>query len=154
AGAGGAAVGPVDALAVAQRPPEQLVDGDAEGLGLDVPQGQLDPGDGLGGDAARALAGHAVEVPVAHLDGPRVGPHQDRPRVAGGADDAVRVAAVRALAVAGDARIGPHRHELPGPPAGVDDEGLDPGDLHGLHAVDVVLAGLALAVGRVAPPLV
>ena len=50
-------------------PAEQLVDRHAERLGLDVPQGELDARDRLGRDAARALAGHAVEVPVDALDG-------------------------------------------------------------------------------------
>ena len=72
AGARGAAVRPVEPHPVAQRPAEQLVDGDAEGLGLDVPERQLDAGDGLVGDPAEVLAGAAQHVPVQALDGARI----------------------------------------------------------------------------------
>ena len=129
----GPAVGPVDALAEPERPAEELRHGDAERLGLDVPQRELDPRDRLGGDAPGALPRHAVEVPVDPLDGPGVLAEQHGLEVADRADDAVRVAAVRALSVAGEARVGADRDELPGPPPSVDDERLDPGDLQGLR---------------------
>jgi hypothetical protein len=130
AGARGAAVRPVDELALPQRAAEQLVHRDAQRLGLDVPERELDARDGLGRDAARALPRHAVQVPVAQLDGPRVAADEDGLEVADGAHHAVGIAAVGALAVAGDAGVGADGHELPRTPAGVDDERVDLRDLH------------------------
>ena len=137
AGAGGAAVGPVDHLALAGGAAEEGVDGHAEGFALDVPEGELDAGDGFGGDAAGRLAGEAVHVPVAGLDGERVAAEQDRLHVLDGSDDAVGVASVGHFAVAGDALVGADGDELPGPPAGVDDEGFDFADLHGRSSFGV-----------------
>src|SRR4029453_8089099 len=150
----GTAVGPVDGLAEPERTPEQLRDRHPERLRLDVPQRELDPRDGLRGDAAGTLPRHAVEVPVDPLDGPGILADQDRLEVPDRADDAVGIAAVRALPVAGQARVRADRHELPGPPARIDDERLDAGDLHRSDSVSVLLARLPLDVGRVAPPLV
>src|SRR5260370_738460 len=68
----GAAVGPVDAHALAHGPAEQLVDRHAEGARLDVEQGVLDGRDRLLHDAARGLAPHGVEQGDDGLPGPRV----------------------------------------------------------------------------------
>ena len=132
AGARGAAVGPVDHLALAGGAAEEGVDGHAERFALDVPEGELDTGDGFGGDAAGRLAGEAVHVPVAGLDGERVAAEQDRLHVFDGSDDAVGVASVGHFAVAGESVVGADGDELPGPPAGVDDEGFDFADFHGV----------------------
>src|SRR5262249_36537635 len=75
----------------------------------------------------------------------------DRLEVADAPHHAVRVAAVRALAVAGDAGVGAHGDELPRAPARVDDERLDPGDLHGRALADQNTAsGFA---GEPVPPI-
>ena len=150
----GPAVGPVDPLAEPEGPAEELVHRHAEGLGLHVPQRELDPRDRLGGDAAGALPRHAVEVPVDPLDRAGVLADQDGLEVPHRAHDAVRIAPVGALAVAGEAGVGPDGDELPGAPPRVDDERLDAGDLHGSDPVDVLLARLPLDVRRVVLPLV
>ena len=124
-------MGPVDALAFAGGPAEERVDGDAERLALDVPERQLDSGDGLGGDPARTLPRQPVHVPVEHLDRHRVAPQQQRLEILDRADDPVGVAPVRHLPVAGDPVRSPHRDELPGPPARIHHERLNRVDLHG-----------------------
>src|SRR5206468_11154060 len=98
--------------------------------GLDVPQRELDARDRLRGDAAGALAGHAVHVLVSHLDRARILADQDRGEVTDGRDDAVWIAAVGTLAVARDPRIGAHGDELPRAPSRVHDEGVEPRDFH------------------------
>src|SRR5881296_720644 len=124
------AVRPVHELALAHRSSEELVDRNPEGLGLDVPERQLHARDRLGRDAARALAGCAVEIPVAHLDGTRILAEEDGLEIVDRRHHTVGIPSVRALAVARDPGVGAHGDELPGAPPGVDDEGLDPGDLH------------------------
>ena len=55
----------VDADPVARRAAEQLVDGHAQGLALDVPEGHVDAAQGAGQDRAAAVEGVAVDrLPV------------------------------------------------------------------------------------------
>src|SRR5439155_4376583 len=68
----GAAVGPVEADAVAHRAAQHLVHGDAEGARLDVQHRVLDGGDGLLDHAARRLAPDGVHVRNVRLPGARV----------------------------------------------------------------------------------
>ena len=132
----GAAMRPVDHLPLARRAAEQRVHRHPQRLSLDVPKRQLDPRDRLGRDAAGRLPRQAVHVPVASLDRERIAAEQDRLHVSDRADNSVRIAPVRHLAVAGDAFGSAHCDELPGSPAGVNDEGLDFGDFHEvLHCV-------------------
>ena len=68
----GAAVRPVEADALAHRAAEQLVDGHAERLGLDVQKRVLDRADRLLDHAAARLAADRVEQRDHRLVGPRV----------------------------------------------------------------------------------
>ena len=125
------AVRPVDALAPPDRPPEQLVYGHAERLRLDIPQGELNPGDGFGSDPAGTLTGHAIKVPVARFDGTRILAQEDCFEFPGGRYDAVGHAPIGAFAVAGDASVGADGDELPRSPTRIDDECIDCRDFHG-----------------------
>ena len=86
------------------RAAEQLVDRHAQGLGFDVPQCELDAGDGFVRDAAEVLARSAQHVPVELLDRARVLADEQRLEIAHAAGHAVRIAAVAALAPADQAR--------------------------------------------------
>lgn len=126
----GSAVGPVEADRVPQGAAKELNDGNAEGLRLDVEEGELDPRDGLGRDARRALAGAADHIPAAHLIIARVLPDEQRLQVGDGSRNAVRGARLGALAVARDAFVGLDLDVDPGPPARIDDQRFHIGDLH------------------------
>src|SRR5438105_4988352 len=52
----------VDEAALAGLAAEEVVDGGVEGLALDVPEGDVDGGDGGHGDGAASPIGSAVEV--------------------------------------------------------------------------------------------
>ena len=111
-------------------PPNRLGRRYAQGLGLDIHQGELDARDGLGRDAARALPGGPQHVPEAHLVGTRGAAQEQGLEVFDGADDAVGGPVIAALAVPGDAVVRLDLDENPGAPAPVHDEGLDVGDFH------------------------
>ena len=97
----------------------------AERLALDVPQRKLNPCYRLGSDATRRLPRHAIHVPVARLNSARVLSQEYRFEILNRADDAVRVAPVRHLAVPGQTRICPDRAELPRSPTGINHERLN-----------------------------
>ena len=127
-----AAVRPVDPLPLPQRAAEKFVDRYAQGLRFHVPHSQLYSGDRLGGDAARALSGHAVHVLIIHFDVPGVAALEYRLELADGRRHAERVAAVGALPVPRQALIRAQRHKRPRTPACVDDERVNSRDLHTL----------------------
>ncbi len=125
------AVRPVQPHAVAHRAAEELVDRHAEGLGLDVPERQLDAGHRLVAHAAQVLARGAQHVPVQALDRPRILADQQRGQVLHRARDAVRAAIVAAFSPAHEAVVGLDANEGPGPPAAVTVQGFHARDLHG-----------------------
>src|SRR5262249_47889479 len=100
------------------------------GLGLDVPQGELDARDGLVGHPAEVLARPPDHVPVQALDRPRVLTDQEILEVAHAAGDAVRAPVVAALAPADETVVGLDAHERPRPPASVAVQRLHFRDLH------------------------
>src|SRR5262249_49486597 len=124
------AVRPVQTHAVAQRSAEQLVHRHAEGLGLEVPQRQLDPRDGLVGDAAEVLSGRAQHVPVQALDGAGVLTDDQMREVGHAAADPVGALVAAAPPPPRDPRVGLALDEGPRPPAAVAVQRLHTGDLH------------------------
>src|SRR5207249_3088168 len=52
----------VDEAALTGLAAEEVVDGDVEGLALDVPEGDVDGGDGGHGDGAAPPVGSAIEI--------------------------------------------------------------------------------------------
>jgi len=117
---------------VADRPAPELGTRHAAHLAEDVPQGQVDAGDGRGPDDAVPVP---EVLPVHHLpevlDPRRVFAHQQLGTVLHGPDDGPRVPLERGLAPAEQAvLIGEYLHEHPVPHPGVTDVGLDANDLH------------------------
>ena len=126
-----AAMRPVHRDRLARRPAEELVDGDAERLGLEVEQRVLDPGDRLRDDRARALPGGAVEIPVDRLDRSRIAPDDERREILDDAGEPARRAVrVGDLGPADEPVVRRRLEEDPGAPAGVAVERLERGDLH------------------------
>src|SRR5690349_3712832 len=125
-----ATVRPVEPDLAAGGAAEQLGDGDTKRLGFDIHEGTLHASDGLGGDAAWTLTQAAQHVPEARLEGAWILADEGRVQVCYSADDAVRRATVAALTPASNALVRLDFHECPRPPASVDNECLDIGDLH------------------------
>ena len=127
----GAAVRPVDVDVVARRPAEELVDGNAERLRLEVEQRVLDPADRLLDHRARALARRAEEIPDDPLDRARVAPDDERGEILDDAGEAARRAVrVGDLGPADSAVVGRGLEEDPGTPARVAVERLELRDFH------------------------
>ena len=105
---------------------QQLVDRHAQGLALDVPEGDVDGGDGGHDDAAPKVDG-AVEVLIQILDAEGVLPDQVLPEFQNGGGGGLQIAPVARLAQAHDARVRVHVAEQI--VLGVDQ--LDVGDFHG-----------------------
>ena len=127
----GAAVRPVDVDVVARRPAEELVDGNAERLRLEVEQRVLDPADRLLDHRARALARRAEEIPDDPLDGAWVAPDDVRGEILDDAGEPARRAVrIGDLGPADGAVVSGGLEEDPGTPARVAVERLDLRDLH------------------------
>jgi hypothetical protein len=127
-------VRPVHALTLAVRPAHQPPHGNAERLAREIPQRQLDTGDGLLRGAVRRLADRAVQIEVVLLDRGGVLADEARAEILDEPDQPAREALAAELAVAGEALVGADGAEVPGAmrlEPGVDDERLDRGDLHG-----------------------
>ena len=124
-------MGPVNALFGTSRPTRQFVDRYAERFCLDVPECEVDAGDRLGCDATGALARHAIHIPVAGFEWPWILADKYGLEFFHSGDNAVRVAAIGALAVSGDAFVSAHCNVLPGTPSCVDYEGINSCDFHG-----------------------
>ena len=76
--AGRPAVRPVERDRLARRPAEELTDGDAERLPLQVEQRVLDAADRLLHDRPRALARPSIEIPVDRLERARIATDDER----------------------------------------------------------------------------
>ena len=116
---------PIHLLTITHRSTEQAMHRHAERFALDVPQCQLNPCYRLGSDATWRLPRHAIHVPVARLNRARILSQEYRLEILYRANDAVRVAPVRHLAVPGQARICPDRAELPRTPTCINYERLN-----------------------------
>jgi hypothetical protein len=125
----------VDSHPVAGRAAQQLVDGDAERLPLDVPQGLVDAAQGRRQDGAAAVERVAVDrLPVVD-DAARVLPDQRRRDLLDRGPDGQRAAFDDGLAEADDPRVGVHLEEEP---ARLDEERLELRDLESAaHAVEL-----------------
>ena len=101
----GAAVRPIDANALSQRPAEQLENRHAVVLCLQVEQRVLDSGDGFARDAADSRAGGGVEVPVDRFGVARILAEDDGFQAFDGGGDSGRAEAFLKLAPADEARV-------------------------------------------------
>ena len=90
AGAGRTAVRPVHLDIIPRRAAEQLVDGNAERLRLQIEQGVLDPADRLLDNRARTLSRRAKEIPDDALDRARLAPDDERLQILDDAREAAR----------------------------------------------------------------
>src|SRR5262249_10149369 len=109
------------------------VDRNVECLAGQVPQRQLDTGDGLLSRAVRGLADSPVEIEIVLLDRRRIFPDQALTEVLHQTDETPGDAIGAKLAVAGQPRVGADYAEMPGPrrrEAVGHHERLDAGDLH------------------------
>ena len=122
----------VDEAALAGLAAEQVVDGRVEGLALDVPEGDVDGGDGGHGDGAATPVGSAIEIlpDVFGLEG--IAADEAGEDVVGEIDGDGELAAVeRGVAEAVDAFVGVDAEGDEVAVGGADDE-FGGGDLHGL----------------------
>ena len=125
------AVRPVHRDGVPRRAAEELVDGHAERLRLEVEQRVLDASERLCDHRAGALARGAIEIPVDRLDGPRIAADDERREVFDDSrEPARRAVRVRDLGPADGPVVSRRLEEDPGPPPGVAEERLETGDLH------------------------
>ncbi len=144
----GRAVGvPVHGDPVTAPAAEELVDGEAGGLALDVPERGVDGRDGRHGDRTATPVAALVEVLPGVLDAGRVPAHEERADVVGEVAGDGQLAAVESrVADAGDALV---RGDLEGHEVaargGHDDLGVD--DLHPLTS-----ASASCTVAIIEPP--
>jgi hypothetical protein len=124
---------PVHALALAMRPAEELVHGNAERLARDVPERKLDARDGLLSRSVRRLADGAVEIERVLVRRRRILSDQPMAEIVNEtlqpAGDPVRAE----LAVPGEPGVRANRAEQPGPRRSepvADDKRVDARDLH------------------------
>ncbi len=140
-----AAMRPVEAQAIADRAAKQLVDGNAERLGLQVHQRVLDRGDRLLVDPAGRRAGHAVEERGVPLDRARVLPDQARRQAGDDLPQPLRAVGLHELRPADQAGIGADLEEREVAPAGIAAQRLDLGDAHDGSPADVRHANAPVA---------
>jgi hypothetical protein len=126
------AVRPVEADAVADRPPEQLVDGHAERLGLEVEQGILDGADRLLDHAPAGLATDGVELGDDGLEGPGIATDHLGGQPVDHRGDAEPAERLVVLAPADQPIVGGELEEVEVALAGIGVQVLHPGDLHGV----------------------
>src|SRR6185295_3028113 len=107
------AVRPVDALTLAVRPAHQPPHGNAERLAREIPQRQLDAGDGLLRGAVRRLADRAVQIEIELLDRGGILADEARAEILDEPDQPAREALAPELAVAGEALVGADGAEVP-----------------------------------------
>jgi len=117
---------------VTHRPAPELCAGNAGDLAGDVPEGDVDAGDGGGTDDAVAVPEMLAEHHLPQvLDTARVFADQQRGEVFNGGDDAAGVPFERGFPPAVQAGlIGDNLDEHPVPHPGIADERLDGGDFH------------------------
>ena len=122
---------PVHVDGLARRPAEQLVDGNAERLRLQVEQRVLDAADRLLDHRPGALPGRAEEIPDDPLDRARIAADDERREVFDDArEPARRAVRVGDLRPADGAVVRRRLQEDPRTPAGIAVERFELRDLH------------------------
>ena len=123
---------PVQTQALALRPAQQLVDGNAEGARLHVEQRVLDGGDRLLDDAARRLPAHRVEGRDDRFARARVSADHEWHQPVDGRADAEAAERLVVLAPAHDAVVGGDLEKVERALAGVGVQVLETSDLHAI----------------------
>ena len=115
----------VDAGLVADLAAQQVVDGNAKVLAFDVPQRDVNGGDGAHDGRTTEMRGAVHHVPMV-LDQPRVFAHQVLAKLADSGFGGFQMAPGARLTESGDAFVGGNLDEE----VAVDGQGFDFGDLH------------------------
>ena len=122
---------PIDALAIAVRTADEVVDGNSERLALDVPAGELDAGYAHLRDAAGHGAEVSVHIEVQLFDGFRVFADEQGLEVFYQPDQRAGGDAGPELAVSGNALVGANGGEQPRAAPAINHEDFYVGDFHG-----------------------